>query len=128
LARRAVLTTSERLSTTEETRALHADTSPGKRDRIIEMLLSRPEFTDYWSYKWSDLLLVTKRKLPLSAVWAYYKWIRDQVATNTPWDEFARRLLTAHGSTLENGAANYFVMTPDPRDMSEKTSVTFLGI
>jgi hypothetical protein len=126
--RRAFLDTIGVLPTAQEVRAFLADGSTGKRDRVIEQLLKRPEFTDYWAYKWSDLLLVTKRKLPLPAVWAYYKWIRDQVATNTPWDEFARRLLMARGSTLENGAANYFVMTPDPRDLSEKTAVTFLGI
>ncbi len=126
--RRAYLDTIGVLPTAQEVRAFLADASTGKRDRVIEGLLKRPEFTDYWAYKWSDLLLVTKRKLPLPAVWAYYKWIRDQVATKTPWDEFARRLLMARGSTLENGAANYFVMTPDPRDLSEKTAVTFLGI
>ena len=126
--RRAFLDTIGVLPTAQEVRAFLADASKGKRDRVIEALLMRPEFIDYWAYKWSDLLLVTKRKLPLPAVWSYYKWIRDQVATNTPWDEFARRLLLARGSTLENGAANYFVMTPDPRDMAEKTSVTFLGI
>jgi hypothetical protein len=126
--RRVYLDTIGVLPTASEVRAFLADVSTGKRDRVIEQSLKRPEFTDYWAYKWSDLLLVTKRKLPLPAVWAYYKWIRDQVATNTPWDQFARRLLMARGSTLENGAANYFVMTPDPRDLSEKTSVTFLGI
>ena len=126
--RRAFLDTVGVLPSGQETRAFLADTSPGKRDRTIEQLLSRSEFVDYWAYKWSDLLLVTKRKLPLPAVWSYYKWIRDQVATNVPWDEFARRLLTARGSTLESGAGNYFVMTPDPRDLSEKTAVTFLGI
>ncbi len=126
--RRAHLDTIGVLPTAQEVRAFLADASTGKRDRVIEELLKRPEFTDYWAYKWSDLLLVTKRKLPLPAVWAYYKWIRDQVATNTPWDKFARQLLLARGSTLENGAANYFVMTPDPRDLSEKTAVTFLGI
>ena len=126
--RRVYLDTIGVLPTAGEVRAFLADASAGKRDRAIDQVLKRPEFTDYWAYKWSDLLLVTKRKLPLPAVWAYYKWIRDQVATNTPWDQFARRLLMARGSSLENGAANYFVMTPDPRDMSEKTSVTFLGI
>ncbi len=126
--RRVYLDTIGVLPTASEVRTFLADVSTGKRDRVIEQVLKRPEFTDYWAYKWSDLLLVTKRKLPLPAVWSYYKWIRDQVATNTPWDQFVRRLLMARGSTLENGAANYFVMTPDPRDLSEKTAVTFLGI
>ncbi len=126
--RRAFLDTIGVLPTAEEVRAFLADTSEDKRDRLIESLLRRPEFVDYWTYKWSDLLLVTKRKLPLAAMWSYYQWIRNEVASNTPWDVFARRLLTAQGSTLENGAANYFVITPDPRDLSEKTAVTFLGI
>ncbi|HEV7869315.1 MAG TPA: DUF1549 domain-containing protein, partial [Chthoniobacteraceae bacterium] len=126
--RRASIDTCGILPTAEETRTFLADTAPDKRDRLIERLLTRPEFVDYWSYKWSDLLLVTKRKVKPAAMWAYYQWIREQVATNTPWDEFARRLITAQGSTLENGAANYFVIHPDPRELAETTSLTFLGV
>jgi hypothetical protein len=126
--RRAFLDTIGILPTVDESRRFLDDTTSGKRDRLIDALLARPEFVDYWSYKWSDLLLVTKRKLPSTAMWSYYQWIRNEVASNTPWDEFARRVLTAQGSTLENGAANYFVITPDARDLSEKTAVTFLGI
>ncbi len=125
--RRAHLDTIGVLPTIEETRAFLADTRPDKRDRLIDSLFRRPEFVDYWSYKWSDLLLVTKRKLQPAAMWAYYQWIRNQVASNTPWDVFAKRLLTSQGSTLENGAANYFVIHQDPRDAAETTSLTFLG-
>ncbi len=126
--RRAFIDTIGVLPTVAETNAFLADLSPDKRDQLIDTLLTRPEFTDYWSYKWSDLLLVTKRKLKPPAMWAYYKWIRDQVASNTPWDEFARRLLTAQGSSLENGAANYFVIHQDPRELAETTALTFMGI
>ena len=125
--RRAFIDTLGVLPTAEETRAFLAEREPGKRDRLIESLLKRPEFIDYWSYKWSDLLLVTKRKLKPAAMWSYYQWIRDQVASNTPWDLFAKRLLTAQGSSLENGAANYFVIHQDPRELAETTSQTFLG-
>jgi len=50
------------LPTMEETSKFLADPSPDKRDRLIDSLLSRPEFVDYWSYKWSDLLLVSSPK------------------------------------------------------------------
>ena len=50
----------------------------------------RPEFVDYWAYKWSDLLLVSSEKLRTPAMWSYYHWIRNNVAANTPWDELAR--------------------------------------
>ncbi|MEX2113079.1 MAG: DUF1549 domain-containing protein [Pirellulales bacterium] len=126
--RRAYLDTIGVLPTVDETRAFQADASSDKRDRLIEHLLNRPEFVDYWSYKWSDLLLVNSEKLRPAAMWSYYRWIRNQVAANTPWDEFARQIVTATGSTLENGAANFFVLHQDPPDVAETVSVAFLGM
>ena len=61
-------------------------------------------------------------------MWAYYRWIRQQVAENTPWDEFVRGVVTATGSTLENGAANFYVLHEDPPDLAETTSQAFLGM
>ncbi len=116
------------LPTEQETRDFLADKSSSKRDKLIESLLNRPEFVDYWTYKWSDLLLVSTRQLKPPAVWSYYNWIRNNVAANTPWDIFARRIITAQGSTLENGAANFYVLHNDPRTMSETTSQAFLGM
>jgi hypothetical protein len=126
--RRAFIDTIGMLPTGDETRAYLANAAPDKRDRLIESLLARPEFVDYWTYKWSDLLLVNSEKLPAPAMWAYYRWIRSQVAENTPWDQFARRIITASGDTLENGAANFFALHKDPLEMAETTSQAFLGM
>ncbi|KAF0181154.1 MAG: hypothetical protein FD161_460 [Limisphaerales bacterium] len=126
--RRAFLDTTGILPTAAEVREFLADASPKKRDALIERLLARPEFVDYWSYKWSDLLLVNGAKLPQPAMWSYYQWIRGQVEANTPWDEFVRQLVTARGSTLDNGAANYFVLHDDPTLMAETTTVAFMGL
>jgi len=126
--RRAYLDTIGVLPTVEETKAFLADPSPDKRDRLIESLMARPEFVDYWTYKWADLLLVNTTSLQANSMWAYYNWVRDNVAANTPWDEFARRLVTATGSTLENGATNFFVLHKDPPDLSETVSQAFLGM
>jgi hypothetical protein len=126
--RRAYLDTIGVLPTVEETRAFLGDTSADKRDRLIESLLARPEFVDYWAYKWSDLLLASSEKLRTPALWSYYTWIRNQVEANTPWDEFARQIVTAKGGTLENGATNYYVLHGDPLDLAETTTVTFLGM
>ncbi|QDU62101.1 Bacterial Ig-like domain (group 2) [Planctomycetes bacterium Pan216] len=116
------------LPTREETIAFINDDSPDKRDRLIDELLERPEFVDYWSMRLSDLLLVNSEKLKPEAMWAYYNWVRRQVARNTPWDEFVRQLVTAQGSTLENGAANFFVLHQDPLELTETVSVAFLGM
>jgi hypothetical protein len=126
--RRVYVDTIGVLPTEQETRAFLKSHDSHKRDKLIEQLLARPEFVDYWSYKWSDLLLVETKKLRPAAMWAYYNWIRNNVAANTPWDKFARAVVTAQGSTLENGAANFYVLHDDPRTMAETTSQAFLGM
>ena len=59
-----------------------------------------PNIVDYWAYKWSDLLLVSSRKLPAPSMWSFYRFVRQSVAKNVPWDRFARSIVTAQGSTL----------------------------
>ncbi|MFM1767607.1 MAG: hypothetical protein RJA22_136 [Verrucomicrobiota bacterium] len=139
--RRAHLDTVGTLPTAAEVRAFLADAGAGPggtsssmarsraaRDRLIESLLGRPEFVDYWTYKWSDLLLVSSDKLRPSALWSYHHWIRRQVAANTPWDQLVRDLLTARGSTLENGAANFYTLHEDPPSLAETATQAFLAM
>lgn len=126
--RRAYLDTIGVLPTSEEVRAYLENSSPDKRARLAEQLIGRAEFVDYWSYKWSDLLLVTGQRLRPEALKTYYKWIRERVAQNVPWDKFVEEILTARGNTFSNGAANYFALHQDPLDMSETASMAFLGM
>ncbi len=125
--RRAYLDAAGILPTAEEVENFLGDTSPDKRAKLINQLLTRDEFTDYWAYKWSDLLLVSSRKLRSPQMWSFYDWIHDSVKANKPWDEFAREIFTGTGSTRENGALNYFVLHKDPIDLTETTTQAFLG-
>jgi hypothetical protein len=126
--RRAYLDTLGILPTADEVQRFVSDKSPDKRDRLIDEILAREEFNDYWAYKWSDLLLVSGDRLRPQAVKTYYGWIREQVRQNTPWDELVRRVITASGSTFENGAANFYALHQDPTEMSETASQAFLGL
>jgi hypothetical protein len=126
--RRAYLDAAGILPKPDELARFLADKSPDKRAKVIDALLERPEFIDYWAYKWSDMLLITTRRLPQSSVWSFYQFVRQSVADNKPWDRFVRDVLTASGSNLDNGAANYFVLHKDISDLTESTSVTFMGM
>lgn len=126
--RRAYLDTIGKLPTPEEVRAFVRDTSPRKHERLADHLLSRPEFIDYWAYKWSDLLLVSGARLRPDALAAYYQWIRDRVAENTPWDELVRRVVTARGSSYDDGASNFYAIHQDPESMAENVSQAFLSL
>ncbi len=126
--RRAYLDAAGILPKPEELRKFLAEKAANKRAKLIDALLERPEFVDYWAYKWSDMLLITTRRLPQAAVWSFYQFVRQSVADNKPWDRFSRDILTASGGSLDNGAANYFVLHKDVTDLTESTSVTFMGM
>ncbi|HEY6293580.1 MAG TPA: DUF1549 domain-containing protein [Terriglobia bacterium] len=126
--RRAYLDAAGILPTPAEVERFLADSSPDKRDRLIDALMKRPEFVDYWAYKWSDLLLVSSNRLSNEEMWSYYNWIRGSVAENKPWDRMIYQIVTATGPTVENGAANYWVIHRDPLDTSENMAQAFLGI
>ncbi len=125
--RRAYLDATGVLPTAEEVETFFSDKSATKRASLIDKLLERDEYVDYWAYKWSDLLLVSSRRLNSTAMWDFYGWIRDSVKQNKPWDQFAREIFTSSGDTRENGALNYFVLHKDPIDLAENSTEAFLG-
>ena len=127
--RRAYLDAAGILPSAEEVEDFLADTSPDKRRRLIDGLLERPEYADYWAYKWSDLLMVSTNRdhLNRTALWDFYNWIRDSVAENKPWDHFAQDIFASTGSSRENGALNYFVLHKDTIELAENTTQAFMG-
>ena len=127
--RRAYLDAIGVLPTAEEVEGFLADTSPDKRRQLVDRLLERPEYADYWAYKWSDLLLVSTNSdhLNRTALWDFYNWIRGSVAENKPWDQFAQDIFASSGSSRENGALNYFVLHKDTIELAENTTQAFMG-
>jgi hypothetical protein len=126
--RRASLDTIGTLPTVDEVKAFLADAAPDKRDRLIDSLLARKEFIDYWTYKWSDVLMINGTLLRPQAVKAYYTWLKSQVEKNTPWDELVRQILTATGSSFENGATNFYALQQSPEEMTENACQAFMGL
>ena len=90
--------------------------------------MGRPEFVDYWTNKWGDLLLLSGERLRPKALETYHTWIKKAVAENKPWDKFVYDIVTATGSTHENGAANFYALHQDPEIMAETVSQAFMGL
>jgi hypothetical protein len=72
------------LPTAQEAQSFVADKHRSKRSRLIEELLERPEFADFWALKWSDLLRSEERVLDQKGVHNFYRWIRQSIAENKP--------------------------------------------
>ncbi|RMF36787.1 MAG: DUF1549 domain-containing protein [Planctomycetota bacterium] len=117
-----------RFPTAEEAREFLTSTDPNKRERLVDSLLDRPEYIDYWANQWADLLRPNPYRVGIKAVLNYDNWIRDQFRRNVPYDEFVRGLVTARGSTWRNGAATLYRDRRSPDEMATLVSRLFLGI
>lgn len=104
------------------------DLTLNKREVLIDRLLARPEFVDYWTYKWSDLLLLNGNNLSAPVIKAFYQWLREHVAASTPWDVLVRQIVTARGTSTDNGATNFYALHQDPEDMTENICQAFMGL
>ena len=117
-----------RLPEPGDVREFLTDTSSEKRSRVIDRLLERPEYADYWANKWADLLRPNPYRVGVKAVFNYDAWIRDAFRKNKPYDQFVRELITAQGSTWQNGAVTLFRDRREPDEITTIVSQLFLGI
>ncbi|HEY5654061.1 MAG TPA: DUF1553 domain-containing protein [Pontiella sp.] len=121
------------LPTRTEVRDFLSSRSVDKREKLIEHLFERPEFADYWSLKWCDLLRVKAEfpsKLWPNAVQAYHRWIRTSLENNMPYDQFAGTLLSSSGSNFREAPVNFYRAMPkrDPEDIARIVALTFMGM
>jgi len=131
--RRAYLDAIGTLPTAEEARQFLDDPDPRKREALIDRLLKREEFAEYWGMKWCDLLRV-KAEFPINlwpnAAQAYSRWIRTAIRDNMPYDRFVRELLTANGSNFRVPQVNFYraVQSKDPTTIAQAVALTFMGV
>jgi hypothetical protein len=126
--RRVYLDTIGVLPTAVEVKAFSDDKSPERRSKVIDGLLGRTEFYDYWTLKLADVLRSNGRLIQPKGTYVFQRWIRTSLEQNKPIDEFVRELLTADGSTFQNPAANYYRISRDPENSVETTAQLFLGV
>ncbi|MBX3748153.1 MAG: DUF1553 domain-containing protein [Verrucomicrobiae bacterium] len=125
--RRAHLDLLGTLPATGEALDFLANPDPQKRSRLVETLLQRPQFAEFWALKWSDLLRNEEKALDRKGVDLFHRWIRDAIASGMPMDRFARELLTARGSTYENPPASFYRSLRTVPTRAETVAQVFLG-
>jgi hypothetical protein len=130
--RRAYLDVIGTLPTADEARTFLDDQSPSKRAALVDRLLERPEYADYWAMKWGDVLRI-KSEFPINlwpnAVQAYHRWVKTAIRDNVPYDRFVRELLTQNGSNFRVAPVNFYraVQSRDPLALASTVALTFMG-
>ncbi|MCS6865347.1 MAG: DUF1553 domain-containing protein [Gemmataceae bacterium] len=99
-----------------------------KRDAIIDELIGSEAYIEHWTNKWADLLMVNRKFLGDAGAVAFRQWIRDRIADNTPYDQFAYQILTASGSNVSNPPASYFKILRTADAIMENTTQLFLAV
>lgn len=126
--RRSFLDAIGKLPSSEEAKHFLADSNPHKRDRLIDALLERPEFTDWWAMKWTDRLGCNQRFVGKIGAVKYHDWIRQAILDNMPEDEFVRRIVTAGGGNYGYPPAGFYRRLRDPLVRAEEVAQLFLGV
>jgi hypothetical protein len=126
--RRVYLDTIGILPTPQEVTRFLSDQSSDRRNHVIQGLLDRPEFYDFWTLKFADILRSNGRLIQPKGAYVFHRWIRAALERDLPMDQFVRKLLTTDGSTYSNPAANYYRISRDPENAVETTAQLFLGV
>jgi hypothetical protein len=115
--------------TADEVRKFLADTRATrvKRDEVVDRLVGSADYVDHWANKWADLLQVNRKFLGEEGAKMFRDWIRAEVEKNTPYDQFAKKVITAAGSNKENPAASYWKILRTPAEAMENTTHLFLA-
>ena len=103
---------------------------PDKRARLIDSLLDSPGYVSHQFNFWADILRITTRMQGqgIENGISYTNWVKQAIASNMPYDQFVRELVTARGIIDENGAVGFYLRDRGMEiDHLATTVQTFLG-
>ncbi len=106
--------------------ALEAEVQ-ARRRALIDQLLERPEFADYWANKWADLLRPNPDRVGVKSVLTLDEWLRASFRADKPYDQFVREILLTEGSNHRDGPAVVYRDRRDPPELTTMFSQLFLG-
>ncbi|MCA9012712.1 MAG: DUF1549 domain-containing protein [Planctomycetaceae bacterium] len=128
--RRVFIDITGTLPTVDEYETFMADADPLKRNKLVDDLLQRKEFVDIWVMKWSEILQVRTiaNRVEKKPMLAYFNWLREKIASNTPTDQMVREILSASGGSFSNPATNYYQTETETLKTAENVAQVFMGM
>lgn len=127
--RRATIDITGRLPTEEEYVAFMGSAEANKREKKVDELLDRKEFSEIWAMKWAELLMVkSSNQVSYKSMFLYSNWLTDKVANNVPLDQMIQELLSASGGTFRTPQTNYYQIERDTLKVAENVAQQFMGI
>ncbi|MBI2804607.1 MAG: DUF1553 domain-containing protein [Planctomycetes bacterium] len=118
------------LPTPKQVSAFLADKNPNKRDKLIDHLVETPEYSYYFANRWADVLRVRRGNQAVRAFgnFAFHNWIRESIANDKPYDQFAREILAAIGDESKAPPTVWFRDLRQPEQFVDDACQLFLGV
>ncbi len=128
--RRATLDLAGTIPTPNQVTDFALDPDPHKRGKLVDRLLKSDEYADIWASYWREVIFSRATEARARSMQDLFEtWMKDQLTQNTGWDRIATELLTATGSTQEDGdVALIYAHTGEPEELAAETARIFLGI
>ncbi len=127
--RRVTIDLCGRLPTVDEVRAFMADTAADKRTKAVDRLLASPDYPTFFAMRWGTILRNSSLAGADQASYAFHNWLKDNIARNRPYDEFARGIIAAAGEWQDAPAINWYWQSRDDQlhQVTADTAQVFLG-
>lgn len=111
--RRVTIDLTGRIPDAATVQAFLADTSPSKRDQVIDTLLASDAFVDRWTFFYDEVFRVTFNadtgKLGVGGRNVFHAYFQDAVRSAKPYDQMARELIAGLGDSYASGPPNFTV-------------------
>ena len=128
--RRVSLDITGTLPTATQVKAFLDNKDPAKRDKLVDSLLETPEYSYYFANRWADVLRVKRGNQAARAfgTFSFHHWIRESVAADKPYDQFAREILAAIGDETKSPAVVWYRDLQKPEQFVDDSCQLFLGV
>ncbi len=129
-ARRVSLDTVGRIPALNSLVEFLQDDSADKRRRYVDTLLDDPDYIQHWSAIWGNLLVGRANRRTQGARNDLDQWLRQAIAKNQSYDKFAAELISATGSSDDNGAIGFLAshLNENAVPATAITARIFLGL
>jgi len=116
------------LPNVDEAREFLESNAPDKRAKLIDRLLERDEYAQFWALKWADVMRGSRETISERGVHSFHRYLVRQFAADRSFAETAREIVTGSGNTLYKPEANFYRIANTPEDAAESMAQLFLGV
>ena len=116
------------LPTPEQALAFLKSEDVDKRKKLIDRLLERDEYSEFWAMKWADVMRGNRETISERGVHNFHRFLAKVLREDRSFDKVAKQILTSRGNTIHEPAANFFRVSRTPDQAAESFSQLFLGV